>query len=126
MDLEIYRDGETSWTRWKTAARETPFGGFGKSGYGCEKGRHALWNGVQTKTIAIRLKGQLMSTFDEDLFLKGLAQRKATLGAEYVEKNLAAADDGVVLGLWLGRRCDRPKDAVDDEPRHDRGLGQDA
>lgn len=34
-----------------------------------------------------------MSTFDEDLFLKGLEQRKATLGADYVEKNLAAADD---------------------------------
>ena len=34
-----------------------------------------------------------MSTFDEDLFLKGLEQRKATLGAEYVEGNLAAADD---------------------------------
>ena len=34
-----------------------------------------------------------MSLFDEDLFEKGLAQRKATLGAEYVEKNLAAADD---------------------------------
>jgi 4-carboxymuconolactone decarboxylase len=33
-----------------------------------------------------------MSAFDEDLFLKGLEQRKATLGAEYVEKNLAAAD----------------------------------
>ena len=34
-----------------------------------------------------------MSTFDEDLFLKGLEQRKSTLGAEYVEKSLAAADD---------------------------------
>jgi len=34
-----------------------------------------------------------MSTFDEDLFLKGLEQRKATLGGEYVEKNLAAADE---------------------------------
>lgn len=34
-----------------------------------------------------------MSVFDEDLFLKGLAQRKGTLGAEYVEKNLAAADE---------------------------------
>jgi len=34
-----------------------------------------------------------MSTFDEDLFLQGLTQRKATLGAEYVDKNLAAADD---------------------------------
>lgn len=28
-----------------------------------------------------------------DLFEKGLAQRKATLGAEYVERNLATADD---------------------------------
>jgi len=33
-----------------------------------------------------------MSLFDEDLFLKGLEQRKGTLGAAYVEKNLAAAD----------------------------------
>ena len=31
--------------------------------------------------------------FDEELFLKGLEQRKSTLGAEYVEKNLASADD---------------------------------
>ena len=30
---------------------------------------------------------------DQDLFEQGLAKRKATLGAEYVEKNLAAADD---------------------------------
>ena len=34
-----------------------------------------------------------MSTFDEELFEVGLKQRKATLGSEYVEKNLAAADD---------------------------------
>ena len=34
-----------------------------------------------------------MSTFDEDLFLRGLEQRKSTLGAEYVESNLANADD---------------------------------
>ena len=34
-----------------------------------------------------------MSVFDEDLFLQGLEQRKSTLGAEYVERNLAAADD---------------------------------
>ena len=34
-----------------------------------------------------------MSAFDEDLFLKGLEQRKAVLGAEYVEKSLASADD---------------------------------
>lgn len=30
---------------------------------------------------------------DDSFFEKGLAKRKATLGAEYVEKNLAAADD---------------------------------
>merc|ERR1712100_615301 len=29
----------------------------------------------------------------EDLFEKGLAQRKATVGAAYVEKNLADADE---------------------------------
>ena len=29
----------------------------------------------------------------DDMFEIGLEQRKATLGAEYVEKNLAAADD---------------------------------
>lgn len=34
-----------------------------------------------------------MSTFDDDLFATGLARRKATLGADYVERNLAAADD---------------------------------
>lgn len=33
-----------------------------------------------------------MTVFDEDLFRKGLEQRKGTLGAAYVEKNLAAAD----------------------------------
>ena len=30
---------------------------------------------------------------DNELFEKGLVKRKATLGAEYVENNLAAADD---------------------------------
>ena len=30
---------------------------------------------------------------DQDLFEKGLEKRKATLGADYVEKNLAAADE---------------------------------
>ena len=34
-----------------------------------------------------------MSVFNEDLFLKGLEQRKATLGAEYVQKSLDNADD---------------------------------
>ena len=35
----------------------------------------------------------MSDTFNEDLFLKGLECRKATLGAEYVERNLAAADE---------------------------------
>lgn len=34
-----------------------------------------------------------MSPFDEDLFEKGLEQRKHTLGSDYVQKNLDAADD---------------------------------
>jgi 4-carboxymuconolactone decarboxylase len=34
-----------------------------------------------------------VSLFDEDLFRKGLEQRKAVLGAEYVEKALNEADD---------------------------------
>ena len=38
-------------------------------------------------------KGQSMSLFDEDLFLKGLEQRKATLGADYVQRNLDGADE---------------------------------
>ena len=54
----------------------------GKDGTGCNAHQGTVW-----------VKGTHMSTFDEDLFLKGLEQRKATLGAEYVEKNLAAADD---------------------------------
>jgi 4-carboxymuconolactone decarboxylase len=35
----------------------------------------------------------MTTSFDEDLFKKGLEQRKATMGGEYVERNLAAADD---------------------------------
>ena len=34
-----------------------------------------------------------MSLFDEDLFEKGVAHRKATLGEAYVQKSLDAADD---------------------------------
>ena len=33
-----------------------PFGGYGKSGYGRERGREALWNYVQTKNIAYRTR----------------------------------------------------------------------
>ena len=34
-----------------------------------------------------------MSVFDENLFLKGVRQRKATVGDDYVKKNLNEADD---------------------------------
>ena len=34
-----------------------------------------------------------MSVFDENLFLKGVRQRKATVGDDYVKKNLDEADD---------------------------------
>ena len=34
-----------------------------------------------------------MSIFDEDLFRRGLEQRKATLGADYVNRSLGDADD---------------------------------
>ena len=34
-----------------------------------------------------------MSVFDENLFLKGVKQRKATVGDDYVKKNLDEADD---------------------------------
>ncbi len=31
-------------------------GGYGNSGYGREKGREALWNHVQTRNVAIKLR----------------------------------------------------------------------
>ncbi len=34
-----------------------------------------------------------MATVDNDMFKRGLERRKATLGKEYVEKNLEAADE---------------------------------
>ena len=40
---------------WYAGGVETPFGGYGKSGYGRDKGREALWNYVQTRNVAIRL-----------------------------------------------------------------------
>ena len=40
---------------WYAGGVETPFGGYGNSGYGREKGREALWNYVQTKNVAIKL-----------------------------------------------------------------------
>ncbi|MEL6959726.1 MAG: aldehyde dehydrogenase family protein [Pseudomonadota bacterium] len=51
------RAGQVFVNEWFAGGVETPFGGYGKSGYGREKGREALWNYVQTKNIAISLKG---------------------------------------------------------------------
>ncbi|MEM9279748.1 MAG: aldehyde dehydrogenase family protein [Pseudomonadota bacterium] len=50
------RAGQIFVNEWYAGGVETPFGGYGKSGYGREKGREALWNYVQTKNVAIRLK----------------------------------------------------------------------
>ncbi|MEO1563574.1 MAG: aldehyde dehydrogenase family protein [Pseudomonadota bacterium] len=49
------RSGQVFVNEWYAGGVETPFGGYGKSGYGREKGREALWNYVQTKNIAIRI-----------------------------------------------------------------------
>lgn len=51
------RSGQVFVNEWFAGGIETPFGGIGKSGYGREKGREALWNYVQTKNIAIKLGG---------------------------------------------------------------------
>jgi aldehyde dehydrogenase (NAD+) len=49
------RAGQVFVNEWYAGGVETPFGGFGRSGYGREKGREALWNYVRTKNVAIRL-----------------------------------------------------------------------
>ncbi len=49
------RAGQVFVNEWFAGGVETPFGGTGRSGYGREKGREALWNYVQTKNVAIRL-----------------------------------------------------------------------
>lgn len=51
------RAGQVCVNEWYAGGVETPFGGFGQSGYGREKGREALFNYVQTKNVAIRLGG---------------------------------------------------------------------
>lgn len=51
------RAGQVFVNEWFAGGVETPFGGYGKSGYGREKGREALMNYVQTKNVAIKLKG---------------------------------------------------------------------
>jgi len=50
------RAGQVFVNEWYAGGVETPFGGYGKSGYGREKGREALWNYLQTKNIAIATK----------------------------------------------------------------------
>ncbi len=50
------RAGQVFVNEWFAGGVETPFGGYGKSGYGREKGREALWNYVQTKNVAISLR----------------------------------------------------------------------
>jgi len=50
------RAGQIFVNEWYAGGVETPFGGFGKSGYGREKGREALLNYVQTKNVAIKLR----------------------------------------------------------------------
>jgi aldehyde dehydrogenase (NAD+) len=49
------RAGQIFVNEWYAGGVETRFGGYGKSGYGREKGREALWNYVQTKNIAIAI-----------------------------------------------------------------------
>ncbi len=50
------RAGQIFVNQWFAGGVETPFGGYGKSGYGREKGREALLNYVQTKNVAISIK----------------------------------------------------------------------
>ncbi len=49
------RGGQIFINEWYAGGVETPFGGYGKSGYGREKGREALWNYLQTKNIAVKI-----------------------------------------------------------------------
>ena len=48
--------GQIFVNEWFAGGVETPFGGYGKSGYGREKGREALLNYVQTKNVAIKME----------------------------------------------------------------------
>jgi len=56
-DAQSLRAGQVFVNEWFAGGVETPFGGYGKSGYGREKGREALWNYVQTKNVAISIGG---------------------------------------------------------------------
>ena len=50
------RAGQVFVNEWYAGGVETPFGGFGKSGYGREKGREALLNYVATKNVAVAIR----------------------------------------------------------------------
>jgi aldehyde dehydrogenase (NAD+) len=56
-DAQRIRAGQIFVNEWFAGGVETPFGGYGQSGYGREKGREALWNYIQTKNIAISIGG---------------------------------------------------------------------
>ncbi|MCG6657518.1 aldehyde dehydrogenase family protein [Halomonas campisalis] len=51
------RGGQVFINEWFAGGVETPFGGVGLSGFGREKGQEALYSYVQTRNIAIRVKG---------------------------------------------------------------------
>jgi len=53
---QAMRAGQIFVNEWFAGGVETPFGGYGKSGYGREKGREALWNYVQTKNVAMKVR----------------------------------------------------------------------
>ena len=49
--------GQVFVNEWFAGGIETPFGGLKKSGYGREKGQEALYSYVNTKNVAIKLRG---------------------------------------------------------------------
>ena len=49
------RAGQVFVNEWYAGGVETTLGGFGKSGYGREKGREALRDYVHNKNVAINL-----------------------------------------------------------------------
>lgn len=49
------RAGQVFVNQWYAGGVETPFGGWGASGFGREKGRLAIYNYVQTKNVALRV-----------------------------------------------------------------------
>ncbi|MEP4557796.1 aldehyde dehydrogenase family protein [Cobetia amphilecti] len=51
------RGGQVFINEWFAGGVETPFGGVGLSGFGREKGQEALYSYVQTRNIAVRIKG---------------------------------------------------------------------